>query len=148
MGASEETLALLRRIATATEKLVQLMQRDAPASKQVDGECAPDSDLDGQYGDPEIKKDPPRWQGRRYAPCRMSDTCPEYLDALASFFDWQAGKDDQAGKTTGNGKPSSSYKRRDAARARGWAQRLRAGWKPSRPQLSIEEDPSDHGLGW
>jgi hypothetical protein len=152
MGASEETIELLKRIATATEKLVQLMQR--PSESELNhtrgGECASEQDLDGQYGDPELKKDPPRWKGQRYAPCRMSDTCPEYLDELASFYDWQAGKDDEAGKTAGNGKPSSSYKRRDAARARGWAKRLRAGWKPAKPadDYNAIDDDSNTGGGW
>lgn len=149
-GATEESLALLRRIAAGIDKLVQLMQQPASGQSAGGPEVASEQDLDGQWGNPELKKDPPRWRGKPYAPCRMSDTHPEYLDEVASFLDWQAGKDDESGKTANNGKPSSSYKRRDAARARGWAKRLRAGWKPARAQKpELPEDPeAEPGVGW
>ena len=59
------------------------------------------------------------------ARCRAA--CPaEFLDALAEAFDDLAGKADENNETH-NGKPVAPYKRRDAARARGWAARVRAG---------------------
>lgn len=86
------------------------------------GDVADASDLDGQYGDPEVRKDPPRWNGESYVG-RPFSTCPsDYLRQLAGFFDWQAGKDEESGNTH-KGKPTAPYRRQDAARARGWAKR-------------------------
>lgn len=126
----DRILAIVEGIAAAKAKPPIV---GATPPKQV----ADAADLDGKFGDPEIRKDPPLWikdggasfQGKRYSDCP-----PDYLDKLAGFFDWQAGKDEEQGKTytdkkTGEEKPSAPLKRRDAARARGWAERKRAGWK-------------------
>jgi hypothetical protein len=93
---------------------------------------ADDADLDSEWGDPIVKKDPGRWKGASYASCHMSECPPDYLDVLAQQFDWMAQKDDEQGKTWTSKKegaqpiPASSFKRKDAARARGWAARARA----------------------
>ena len=106
------------------------------------GEIAPDRDLDSEWGDPLIKKDPPRWEGQSFVGVTYSRTTPEYLDALASFHDWRADKDDAVNAVDGKGRKKSTYARRDAARARGWAQRLRNGWRP--PQGTQEAAPDDY----
>lgn len=92
------------------------------------GEVAGERDLDSQYGDPTIKKDPKRWTGESYAGCRYSECPPEYLDVLADLKDWMADKDEEKG--TDDGKKFARYGRLDAARARGWAERKRNGWTP------------------
>lgn len=88
---------------------------------------ADDADLDGQWGNPEIRKDPKNWQGPSYAGQRMSDCPPDYLRAVAGLFDWMAKKDDEAGakgEVDSKGRPKTGdWKRKDAARARGWAKR-------------------------
>lgn len=95
-------------------------------------DVASDSVLDGQWGDPVIKlrSDPKSWAeagGESYIGCKMSECPSGYLDALAGLFDWQAGKDEEAGKTytNKNGKevPTAPLKRSDAAKARGWSAR-------------------------
>lgn len=92
---------------------------------------APDSDLDGQYGNPSIRaKDPRDWTGDSQLGKPFSECPPAYLDLLADRFDWFAEKAEEEGTTTSAGKPVAPYNRKDAARARGWAARLRAGWKP------------------
>lgn len=96
----------------------------AQSAPAAGGAVASAADLDGPHGDPEVKKDPKRWQGQAMAPCRMSECPPDYLDVLAGFKDWQAGKDEEQG--TDEAKKSARYKRLDAARARGWAARKRA----------------------
>lgn len=100
------------------------------ASGAGSGGVATAGELDGQYGDPQIRKDPPRWNGESFAGCRFSETTPDYLDCLAEFNDWRADKDDQANAKDNKGRPKSSWGRKDARLARGWAARLRAGWKP------------------
>ncbi len=108
-------------------------QRSSGAPQQA--AVADDADLDSQYGNPEVKRDPPAWAkknlGRTVAPCLMSEGPADWLDALASLYDWQAGKDAEQGKTYTNKKgeevETAPFKRRDAARARGWSARVRAG---------------------
>lgn len=112
----------------------------APASQP-----ATDADLDGKYGNPEVRKDPPMWikdggasyQGRKFSECPA-----DYLDALAKFCDWKAGKDDEKG--TDDGAKYAKFARLDASRARGWALRVRAGWK-SKPPASEFGDADDGG---
>jgi hypothetical protein len=106
-------------------------------------EVAKASDLDSQYGDEEIRinvRDAPR----QYKGYRMSETTPEYLDRMAEVLEWMATKNDEAGKMVKN-VPASKYDRRSAARARGWAARLRAGWKPkerARPAFNPDAAPA------
>lgn len=92
------------------------------------GEVASERDLDSQYGDPTVKKDPKRWTGESFAGCRMSECPPEYLEVLADLKDWMADKDEEKG--TDDGRRFAKYGRLDAARARGWAERKRNGWTP------------------
>ncbi len=80
---------------------------------------APDHDLDGGRGDPEVRLDVRDWKG---APCkgrRMSDCPPEFLEMLADTLDWMA-DNPREGK-----EKFTEQTRRDAARARGWAKRGR-----------------------
>jgi hypothetical protein len=85
---------------------------------------APDSDLDSQWGDPEVRKDSPQWikmGGASYVGRKFSECPSDYLEALASFFDWKAGKDEAEG--TPEKLKYAGYARKDAARARGHAKR-------------------------
>jgi hypothetical protein len=92
------------------------------------GNIAPDSDLDSTYGNPLIKKDPPKWTGASYVGCNYADCPSDYLDSLAGFLDWKAGKDEEAARTASGEEADkkrkyAGYARKDAARARGWAKR-------------------------
>jgi len=113
----------------------------APSGRREPPRVSPDSDLDSEYGNPSIRKDPRDWTGESYVGCNFSDAPPEYLEMLAASYDWRAGKDDEAGangELDKRGKPKSGYyPRLDAARARGWAQRKRNGWGAA--------DPASHG---
>ena len=92
---------------------------------------APDSDLDSIYGDFICKKDPPRYKGPGFAGKRLSQTTPEYCDAVMSFKLWCVGKDLEAGD-----EKKAGYGRTDAARALGWKLRLESGWKSTH----VEQD--------
>lgn len=119
---SDEALALLRSIDASLKLLVR---------QQQGVEVADDRDLDGRYGNPTVKFIPRDWSG---ADCRglpMSDCPAEFLDVFATTLDYLARKADDKNETTSGGKPVSEYKRRDAARARGWAKRIRAGKVPA-----------------
>jgi hypothetical protein len=144
----EEMLSLLQNIATRLERVEQRLTAiegvaasGAPVGAQVSGgsvgdnAIADDADLDSQYGNPEIRKDPPRWTGPSFVGAKYSDTTPEYLENLASFLDWKARESDKKNEMANNGKPRSMYLKKDAARARGWRKRLlersRGGGRPA-----------------
>jgi len=93
------------------------------------GEVASDYDLDGRFGDEDIRKDPTAkyWQGESFVGTKMSQTTPEFLDAYAKY------KDACAYMNEKKGDPEKAkyigYDRKSAARARGWSKRLRDGYK-------------------
>lgn len=123
--ASDEGLTLLRSIDASLKQLVGLMKVSKPK------EIAPDSDLDSQYGDPVIKAADPRdWTGPSQKGKRFSECSSEYLEMVASRLDFFAEKEEREGKTSSTGKLVAPYTRRDAARARGWAKRMREGFAP------------------
>lgn len=124
MAAGEEVVALLKSIDASLKTLVARSKTAAPK------EVAPDSDLDGAYGDPIIKAADPRdWTGPSQKGKRFSECSSEYLMLVADRLDYFAEKAEQEGTLTSNGKPVAPFNRRDAARARGWAKRLREGWR-------------------
>lgn len=131
MSASEETLALLRSIDASLKALVA-RQAPATAAPSAPGGLASDRDLDGPYGDPEIKaKDPRDWTGAPMLGRKFSQCPAEYLELLAERFDHFVGKN-AAG--TEDEQKKARYQKLDAARARGWAARIRAGKvKPADP---------------
>lgn len=109
-----ETIALLRSIDASLKALLA-------QSKPGGGAPAEQVDLDGRHGNPIVKaKDPRDWTGESMKGRHFSECPPEYLDLLADRFDYFASKEEDAKK--------AKYNRLDAARARGWAARLRAGY--------------------
>ena len=142
MGAGEEILTVLKRV---EEKLDRVLAGGTMAANNA-GEIASDADLDSQYGDEEVKKDPPRWSGDPVAPTRMSLCSAEYLDVLATFHDWKADQDEGKARTlTGEAQEKklryAGYERKSARRARGWARRNRAN-SPTQSQ-----EPDDDFFG-
>lgn len=132
-----EAVDLLRKIAIDMAAIRRALEGNQPLP------LAPTSDLDGQYGNPILSaKDPKDWTGVTMVGKRMSECPPEYLDLLADRYEYFGKKDDESQKTTSTGKLTGPYQRRDAARARGWAARLRAGWtQPDEPAFG-DEQPS------
>jgi len=144
-------LEALKSIAKSLAELVTIMR----AKKAAPGEeIASDADLDGNYGDPLIKgKDPRDWHGESYVGRHLSDAPPEYLDMLAAFYAWKAGRNDEDAAKPGATADEKSkltkyakYARTDAARARGWALRKRNGWVPRKP-ADEDSQQSDFGSG-
>lgn len=117
------------------DKLLALLRGGASAQHGAGGAApniAPDADLDGQYGDPKIGKDPPEryWPSREsFVGARFSDAPPEYLDAVAKWNDARAfmsQRDLDAGRDVEKNQKTLRYATSDAARARGHAARIRA----------------------
>lgn len=116
-----ETLGILRSIDVSLKQLVKLStaRRQATATKTV----ASDRDLDGKYGNPQVKFNPRDWTGPSFKGRTLSECPPEFLELLAQTFDYFAEQAEQKNERANNGKPVADYKRADAARARGWALR-------------------------
>lgn len=128
---TDEVLAVLRSIDSTLKQLLALSQQRTARTTEGGKAVASDRDLDGQYGNPEVRlRDPKDWSGPTMKGRRFSTCPPEYLDLIAERCEFFATKDDEKGEKTPKGVPRSKYHRADAARARGWAARLRAGWTP------------------
>lgn len=132
-----ESVTLLRSIdATLRELLsVSKARRAAPSAASAASagpSVAPDSDLDGQWGNEKVKADPRDWSGPSFKGRLMNECPPDFLDQYAGLMDFFAEKN--TGMKTDKGADKSAFDRRSGARARGWAKRLRGGWKP--PQVT------------
>jgi len=151
MATTEQLLSqILSELKGIRAELAKGGKAEARSSSQVGGggAVAGDRELDSDYGDPAVRKDPKRWNvdvNGSYAGCNFSECPPDYLDCLADLFDWMGDKDDEDKKEY-KGKPASIYKRKDAARARGWARRKRNGWQaPASPNRGAVQRPEDYG---
>lgn len=125
---SQEVIDLLTKIrdhlASIDASMRELVARKRAAAPK---EVASDRDLDGKYGNPIVKFMPRDWNGASFKGARFSECPPDLLDMLANTFDWFADQAEQKNERTNSGKPVAGYKRADAARARGWAKRIREG---------------------
>lgn len=129
--ASEDALALLRSIDSTLKELLNLSRQRKAGNAPGNGagqQTATDRDLDSKYGNPEVRmKDPRDWSGPTMKGRRFSECPADYLEMYAEKLDWVADKSEQEGAKTNSGKPLANYQRSDAARARGWAARIRSG---------------------
>lgn len=132
-------LSLLRSIDASLKQILALRQTSAPKG------LASDRDLDGKYGNPIVKFQPRDWAGEDCKGRRMSDCPPAFLDVLAETFDYFAKKAEESGELTDRGKPVADYKKADAARARGWAKRIRDGKVPAAASTGADGSEWDSG---
>lgn len=149
---SEERIKALEARVAKLEGIITATATALGGGGASGGKVAPDRELDDpQYGDELVKRDPPRWRAESFAGRRMSQCPPDYLDALAEFQDWCAEREAADPAKAKYARYSTSR----AAKARGWAARLRAGWKPKSPTngvgASYRDDPfatrNSTGLG-
>jgi hypothetical protein len=82
------------------------------------GAIANDAELDSSRGDPDVRKDPPRWNGPSMVGRRFSACPSDFLEVMASFKEFTA-----ANPREGADSKYVQYDLKDAARARGWARR-------------------------
>ena len=129
MSDDRNALAVLMDIDATLKALLALSKaRTAKAHPLV----ASDADLDGQYGDLVIKaKDPRDWSGETMVGRHLSECPADYLSILADRYDFFAQGETDPKK--------ARYNALDAARCRGWAARIRSGWKPPQSSLPVDE---------
>jgi hypothetical protein len=123
---SVEAIAVLRSIDASLKRLVAIAEKRQGGSATA-GAVAPDRDLDSKYGNPVVRLSPRDWTGEPCKGLKFSECPADFLDMLAETLEYFAGKSEREGATTTNGKPKADFERKDAARARGWAQRVRSG---------------------
>lgn len=113
-------VADLRKVADSALRGVVLLARHLGAVEKpaAPSRVATDAELNGKYGDPEVKFDPRDWAGETYKNKPMSMCPADYLDLLAIVLDRFADGEKDAKK--------AGYKRDDAAKARGHARRKRS----------------------
>lgn len=148
MPLEPEVLALLKSIDASLKMLVTASQITLAGAHPAVAATASDADLDGKYGDPEIKaRDPRDWTGPTMKGRRFSECPPEYLDMVAERLDYFCSQN--KGETEEDQK-KLKYQRLDASRARGWAKRIRAGWRPTATPACRRRRPRCPGVvsGW
>ena len=146
---AEDVIVTLRSIDASLKLLTQHFgcnQHEHTANGPA--AMATDADLDGKYGNPEVKaKDPRDWTGDNMNGKKFSECPPAYLDLVASRLDFFIEKTAQEAADAANSderealKKKNHYQKLDAARARGWAARIRAGYVA--PAVDAAAFPSD-----
>ena len=115
--------------------------RPAPGGVQP----ASDNDLDGEHGNPTVRKDPKGWSGDSFVGASFSECPPEYLDALAKYLaglgHWmeEEAVRKEAADERAKLQRGARFKRMDASRAAGWARRLRE--QP--PRRTVTREPQE-----
>ena len=116
---------------------------DLHAIKVHLGLAVADAELDGKYGDPISRFDPKGWFGDTFKGAKFSQCPPEYLDLLASACDYFARKNDETGAKDDKGRPKSTWDRKTALLARGWAARHRLRGFTANTVDASDSMPSD-----
>lgn len=140
MATGEDALDLLRSIDASLKELVSIARVRKPKA------VASNHDLDGKYGDPVLKFKPRDWTGASYKNSHFSECPAELLDLVAETYDYFASQAEAKDERTERGKSVAEYKRADAARARGWAKRIRDG--VHRPALQTVPANGNGASAW
>ncbi len=139
-GAGTAILAALARLEAKVDALAAHLGAGPRATVSKAGEAGSVASamvLDGEHGDKPIKVTQKALIGIKGR--RLSECTPEQLDEHAGFCDWKADMDlEDADRATDSAEQAKKRKfarfsRQEGACARGWAKRLREGWKPAAP---------------
>lgn len=118
-----------------TKRAADALERIASVLERVNPEPLPEVDLDDrERGDPVVRFDPKSWKCSSFKQRPYSTCPPEFLDELAKTLEYFASSNTDAKK--------KRYDLLDAARARGWAARLRDGWKKPASTTQVSAPPS------
>jgi hypothetical protein len=135
-------LTTLESIDRSLDALVGLARKGAGVTVSDGGPVqAGATELEAPDADELVKVKPRDWSGDDFKGTRMSLCPPAFLEQLALVYDYFAKKNDAENAVDAKGRPKSFYDRRSAARARGWAARLRTTTGKEAPVRQEE-------LGW
>lgn len=111
----------LRRIEQKLDELLKMMKSMPTPTVDYKKKTVDDADLDGKYGNPEVRMMPNKWHGQDFKGWKMGDCPPEFLDMLADMLEAIARKQAQDPAKA----KYADWSAKDAARARAWAERHR-----------------------
>jgi hypothetical protein len=120
----------IRRLEQKIDEVLKLL-KDMPTGTKPGGfslKTVSDSDLDGKYGNPEVRMVPSKWTGQDYKGWKFSDCPAEFLDELAGMLEAIARKQAQDPVKA----KYADWSAKDAARARAWAERHRKNGGPAK----------------
>jgi hypothetical protein len=130
VGAGDEILSVLARI---EKKLDTLLAAKAVAA--VPG-VADDAELDSPKGDVLVRFKPNKYVGPDFKGKKFSQCSAEFLDKYADALQYAAEHPKP------NKEKFAQWSAVDAARARGWSRRIRAGWKPPVDEYASDPAPA------
>lgn len=111
----------LRRIEQKLDEVLKIMKAMPTPTVEYRPLPVDEDDLDSKYGNPKVKFMAKNWKGQDVTGWHFSDCPPEYLDMHAKMLDYFAKKDSQDPAKA----KDAIWRAKDAARARGWAERIR-----------------------
>ncbi len=124
----------------------------APTSRYAvaAGAVADDRELDSPMGNPQVRKDPPRWGGDSMVGRTLSECSAEFLECFAEFKTYTGSNP----RDVPNGAKYAEYDLKDAARARGHARRnaarggtYAANASRDRDGAPVDSDPGPTDFG-
>ena len=119
----------LRRIEQKLDEVLKML-KDMPtgAKPGFTPKTVTDADLDGKYGNPEVRMVPSKWTGQDYKGWKFSDCPAEFLEEMAGMLEAVARKQAQDPVKA----KYADWSSKDAARARAWAERHRGDYEAAR----------------
>lgn len=139
---NEELYEIIRRFEQKLDEVHRLLKVMPTPTVEYKQLVSDDADLDSKYGDPVVKYMAKNWQGKDLTGWKFSDCPPEYLDMHAHMLDYFAKKDAANPEKAKN----AVWRAKDAARARGWAERLRKRMSDTTAAMSATGDWDDAEL--
>ena len=118
----------IRRIEQKLDEVLKLLKTMPTPTKDFAPKTVSDADLDGKYGNPEVRMIPSKWTGPDYKGWKFSDCPAEFLDEMAGMLDAVARKQSQDPAKA----KYSDWSAKDAAKARAWAERHRKNGGPAK----------------
>ncbi|MGA1062101.1 MAG: hypothetical protein ACO3VH_07200 [Ilumatobacteraceae bacterium] len=112
---------MLRRIEQKLDECLKYLRAQPTPTVEYRPLPIDEDDLDSKYGNPKVKFMAKNWKGQDVTGWNFSDCPPEYLDMHAKMLDYFAKKDSQDPVKA----KDAIWRAKDAARARGWAERQR-----------------------
>lgn len=112
---------MMRRLEQKLDEVHKLLRAMPTPTVEYKQLTSDDADLDSKYGNPKVKFMAKNWKGQDVTGWSFSDCPPEYLDMHAHMLDYFAKKDSANPEKA----KDAIWRAKDAARARGWAERLR-----------------------
>jgi len=118
---TSEIHEMMRRLEQKLDEVHKLLRAMPTPTVEYKQLTSDDADLDSKYGNPKVKFMAKNWKGHDVTGWSFSDCPPEYLDMHAHMLDYFAKKDAANPEKA----KDAIWRAKDAARARGWAERLR-----------------------